>query len=363
MVSNPEGPVALNDRGVELFNQKKFEEALQLFMKALSLDLQYGKAWQYKAMCLHALKRTEEAVDCYGKAIDIDPENAIYWSNKGSLLGEPRRFDEAIDCYTKAIELNPHYLEAWNNKGNALGILKRFDECKACFEKAVEISPTSENEWFNKTMVEDQLRLTGKLRTKPYSVVLFDEVEKAHPKVFDIFLQLFDEGHLTDSKGRTVDEKNAIFVMTSNLGLNEARSGPIGFAESKADKNGEDVSALRELRRYFREELINRIDEIIPFRHLDQEDVKRILSIMLDEISLNLKAQYGVALSFSPDAEDLITRLGYSPKYGVRELRRTLDRLVLSPLSSLALSGKVKGERFWRVVQKEGSLVVEPGSI
>lgn len=210
---------------------------------------------------------------------------------------------------------------------------------------------------------KDEGQLTGKLRTKPHSVVLFDEVEKAHPRVFDIFLQLFDEGHLTDSKGRTVDTKNAIFVMTSNMSLDEARSRPIGFAESKTDKKGDDVSALRELRRYFREELINRIDEIIPFRHLDQEDVKRILRIMLDEISLNLKAPYGVALSFSPDAEDLITRLGYSPKYGVRELRRTLDRLVLSPLSSLALSGKVKGERFWRVVQKEGSIVVEPGSI
>jgi len=207
---------------------------------------------------------------------------------------------------------------------------------------------------------EDEGQLTGRLRTKPHSVVLFDEVEKAHPKVFDILLQLFDEGRLTDAKGRTVDGKNAIFVMTSNIRPDLVRARPIGFAEKETEAEGDDTPVLKELRKHFREELINRIDEIILFHHLREGDIRRILRLMLDEIIVNLKDQHGITVSFSLEAEDLILKEGYSPQFGVRELRRTVERLVLSPLSSLALTGRFKDEQFWRVVERKGNIAIEP---
>lgn len=113
------------------------------------------------------------------------------------------------------------------------------------------------------------------------------------------------------------------------------------------------------MKRYFREELINRIDEIIPFRCLDREDVERILRKMLDEISLNLRDQYGMALRVSPEAEELIARKGFSVQYGVRELRRTVERLVLSPLSSLVLNGRFKKGGAWRVTAKDDLISIE----
>lgn len=207
---------------------------------------------------------------------------------------------------------------------------------------------------------EDEGQLTGRLRTKPHSVVLFDEVEKAHPKVIDLFLQLFDEGRLTDSKGRTVDGKNAIFVMTSNISPDSAKARPIGFGKDSADTGRSDGAVPNELKKYFRAELINRIDEIVLFRQLSQGDVKSILKRMLDDISLNLKGQHGITITFSPGVEDLVVAEGFSPQYGVRELRRAVERLVLSPLSSLALSGRLKEGRSWRVAQQEGSVSVEP---
>ena len=207
---------------------------------------------------------------------------------------------------------------------------------------------------------EDEGQLTGRLRTKPHSVVLFDEVEKAHPKVFDILLQLFDEGRLTDAKGRTVDGKNAVFVMTSNIRPDLVRARPIGFGEKETEAESDSPPVLKELRKHFREELINRIDEIILFHHLAEGDVRRILRLMLDEIAADLKDQHGTTVSFSPEAEDLIVQEGYSPQYGVRELRRTVERLVLSPLSSLALTGRLREERTWRVAEREGRISMEP---
>ncbi|MCI0528000.1 MAG: ATP-dependent Clp protease ATP-binding subunit, partial [Nitrospira sp.] len=134
---------------------------------------------------------------------------------------------------------------------------------------------------------EEEGQLTGKLRTKPYSVVLLDEVEKAHPRVFDLFLQVFDEGRLTDSKGRTIDARNAIFVMTSNLGSNLVANKPIGFREQgeKASIALLKTMVLDEVKKRFRSELINRIDEQVVFQPLDEENVRKILKLILDEIS------------------------------------------------------------------------------
>lgn len=205
---------------------------------------------------------------------------------------------------------------------------------------------------------EDEGQLTSKLRSKPYSVILLDEAEKAHPKVFDLFLQLFDEGRITDSKGRAVDAKNAIFVMTSNLFQTEQKKGKIGFLEQ--DDESEASQADSEVLKYFRPELLNRIDEKILFRPLDEESVQKILSMMLEEISTDLKQRYSVTLRFTKEAGALLAKKGYSKQYGVRELRRIVEQFVQIPLSNLILTGKLKEYNSWRAVPINDGVSIIP---
>lgn len=190
---------------------------------------------------------------------------------------------------------------------------------------------------------DEEGQLTGKLRTRPYSIVLLDEVEKAHPRVFDLFLQLFDEGRITDSKGRTVDARNSIFILTSNI-QPEKHKG-LGFV---ADNDSTDKPS-EELKRYFRPELINRIDEQIVFRPLGKGDSMGILRIMLGEIVGGLSKQ-GVLLQVTEEAEEYLILKGYSSQFGARELRRTVERLVQAPLSNLIVSGELMKHKSWRVV-------------
>ena len=197
-------------------------------------------------------------------------------------------------------------------------------------------------------------QLTGKLRTHPYSVVLLDEIEKAHPRVFDLFLQLFDEGRLTDAKGRTADGRNAIFIMTSNLASGKDQGMGFGVHNSQ-DGQAADFS---ELKTRFRPEFLNRIDEQIVFRSLDEDDVSRILTPMLSEIKMNLLEQHNAALAFTPEAVNFLVREGYDPQYGARELKRTLERHVQIPLSRLILSGELATSGSWRVRINDTKLVI-----
>jgi ATP-dependent Clp protease ATP-binding subunit ClpC len=201
---------------------------------------------------------------------------------------------------------------------------------------------------------EEEGQLTGKLRSKPYSVVLLDEIEKAHPRVFDIFLQVFDDGRLTDAKGRTIDAHNAIFVMTSNI--NADKDAGFGFLGSEQAGN----VALENVRRLFRAEFINRIDEQIIFRALDESDVRKILKPMLAEINQNLREHYQVVLNVEDEAESFLARAGYSPKYGARELRRIVERLVQVPLSELILSGEIHKHKDWQLVCEDKGLRLVP---
>jgi ATP-dependent Clp protease ATP-binding subunit ClpC len=195
---------------------------------------------------------------------------------------------------------------------------------------------------------EEEGQLTGKLRTKPHTIVLLDEIEKAHPRIFDLFLQVFDDGRLTDSKGRTADAKNAIFIMTSNLGGSNDFSR-LGFGGSDEERL---KSQLREVAKHFRPELINRINEQIIFKSLGMEDVRRILKPMLEEIRQSLEKQYQVTLSINEQAEIFIAQEGYDPKYGARELRRVVEKLVQIPLSELILAGKLSKGSQWRLAQE-----------
>lgn len=193
---------------------------------------------------------------------------------------------------------------------------------------------------------EEEGQLTSQLRTKPYSVVLLDEIEKAHPRVFDLFLQVFDAGRLTDSKGRTADAKNAIFIMTSNISAD--KHADMGFMPSGQDEN----TVLQAIAKHFRPEFINRIDDQIIFRSLNEEDIKKILKPMLVEICQSLEKQYHVSLQLDEQAANLIARAGYNPEYGARELHRTVEKYVQIPLSELILSGKLTAGSQWHLVRK-----------
>jgi len=204
---------------------------------------------------------------------------------------------------------------------------------------------------------EEEGLLTGNLRTKPHSIVLFDDIEKAHPRIFDLFLQIFDEGRLSDSKGRTVDAKNAIFIMTSNISVQKH----VGFRDQEREKS--DSGVYGDVEQMFRPEFINRIDEQIVFRSLDKDDLRKILRPMLDEISDNLHNQHGVNLQISEDVEIFITQEGLSLRYGIRELRRTVEQLIQIPLSRLILSGELKEHKCWEVICDDGKIFIIPQTV
>jgi ATP-dependent Clp protease ATP-binding subunit ClpC len=201
---------------------------------------------------------------------------------------------------------------------------------------------------------EGQLSLH--LNRRPYSVVLLDEIEKAHARIFDLFLQVFDEGHLTDSKGRVADARHVVFVMTSNLG---AGREPLGFGTGDEESIRIEV-VLEEARRWFRPELWNRIDEVVVFQPLAANDTIRILRPWIQAIGEKLGEQHGVSLTVAPEAEAFIARAGYSPSLGARELQRTLERLLQVPLSNLILSGKIKRHKDWELVYEEGGVYLLP---
>ena len=210
---------------------------------------------------------------------------------------------------------------------------------------------------------EDEGQLTGKLRTTPYVVVLLDEVEKAHTRVFDLFLQVFDDGRLTDAKGRTIKADNAIFIMTSNLGLKPENQKKLGFVghNNSREKSGDqpDISALTA---FFRREFLNRIDEIIVFNSLSRDGVKKIAVMMCHGLMSVLKNKHGVSLDLTDGALDLIVSKGFSAEFGARELKRTIDRLLQVPLSTLVLEGKFMTCKQWRVTAENDELVINPAS-
>jgi ATP-dependent Clp protease ATP-binding subunit ClpC len=194
---------------------------------------------------------------------------------------------------------------------------------------------------------EEAGQLTEAVRRRPYSVVLLDEIEKAHPDVFNILLQVLDDGRLTDGQGRTVDFKNTVLIMTSNIGsdLITRRAGTLGFAGSASSSAGGPQSGLEEqlmrrLRESLRPEFLNRIDEIIIFRQLDQTELRQITELLLDETRRRLHAQ-NVIVRFTPAAVDWIAERGYQPEFGARPMRRTIQREVDNQLSRMLLDGQI----------------------
>ncbi len=186
-------------------------------------------------------------------------------------------------------------------------------------------------------------QLTEQVRRRPYSVVLFDEIEKAHPDVYNILLQMLDDGRLTDAQGRTVSFKNTIIIMTSNVGASDLKGRKkLGFAADSSSEiqNTQDI-LTNALRRQFKPEFLNRIDDIIIFNHISKEDLKKIAHLMLDKVTKAL-SEKGISISVTAAAMDFIAQKGYSEEYGARPLRRAIQQHVEDLISEDFLSGKVK---------------------
>ncbi|MDQ0810150.1 ATP-dependent Clp protease ATP-binding subunit ClpC [Streptomyces sp. B3I7] len=209
---------------------------------------------------------------------------------------------------------------------------------------------------------EEAGQLTEVVRRHPYSLLLLDEVEKAHPDVFNILLQVLDDGRLTDSQGRTVDFTHTVIVMTSNLGSEAItrRGAGLGFTAggTEAAEEARREQVLRPLREHFRPEFLNRIDEIVVFRQLTEDQLRRITDLLLDRTRRRLRAQ-DVDVDFSDAAVDLLARRGYRPEYGARPLRRTIQREVENQLSRFLLDGRVTAGHRLRVDVEEGELVFD----
>ena len=197
---------------------------------------------------------------------------------------------------------------------------------------------------------EEGGELTDAVREKPYSVILFDEVEKASSDFFNLLLQVLDEGRLTDSKGRTVDFRNTVIIMTSNLGASQLKpSGPVmGFStggDSAKDREASFEVAKKEImadvKRFFRPEFLNRIDEIIVFKPLEQKDLRQIVDILLKDLTKRL-GEKGIAMDWTTAADDILVKEGTDFAYGARPLKRAIQKLVEDPISEMLLSGDVK---------------------
>lgn len=186
---------------------------------------------------------------------------------------------------------------------------------------------------------EEGGQLTEAVRRRPYSVVLFDEIEKAHPDVFNVLLQILDDGRLTDSQGRVVNFKNTILIMTSNIGSQRilefrGRTDDEGYSQMKEAVTGE-------LARHFRPEFLNRVDEIVVFHSLAEEDIKRILEIQLGRLRSRLEERH-IEIELTDDAATQLAHLGYDPVYGARPLKRAIQRELETPIGRRILRGEIR---------------------
>jgi ATP-dependent Clp protease ATP-binding subunit ClpB len=180
---------------------------------------------------------------------------------------------------------------------------------------------------------EEGGQLTEAVRRRPYAVILFDEIEKAHQDVFNVLLQILDDGRLTDSKGRTVDFKNTVLIMTSNLGSREIQA-------AEGDEKQVREAVLQELRLHFKPEFLNRVDDVVIFHQLSQEQIGAIIDVQLERLRAML-AERNLTLVLEPSARELLMREGYDPSYGARPLKRAIQSYIQNPLAVKLLQGEI----------------------
>ena len=426
---NPRYEDAWSNKGIALQFLGRLEEAINYFDKALEVNPKHIDSLVWKTYCLMYLKRFEEANRCIDKAIAIDPSNDnliklkerisidVATSNVSDVetkidFGDiPKVLPQEIGVVYHLLELEQYLKKRIIGQDKAIehisrriimahaGIIKRQGPLAVFLflgptgvgktemaKQLAEFLFGSESEMIRLDMseymephsvskltgsppgyigYEEEGQLTNKLFLKPNSVVLLDEIEKADTRVYDVFLQVFGEGRLTDAKGKTIDAKNSIFIMTSNILLpqeqNEDNSLFMFGTHGRKEKNiFDEPTILNELKKHFRPEFINRIDEIVIFDELNEESVKHILQIMLGDISDSLFSQHRVRLGFDNQAINTILKAGYNSEFGVRELRRTVERLIEVPLSRLILSEEIRKHSQWQVVCTEEGLSIIP---
>jgi ATP-dependent Clp protease ATP-binding subunit ClpC len=208
---------------------------------------------------------------------------------------------------------------------------------------------------------EEGGQLTERVRRRPYAVILLDEIEKAHPDVFNLLLQVFEEGRLTDSFGRKVDFKNTIIIMTSNVGAELIRkTGSLGFKAQKEELTYQDMKEklLEAVKHAFKPEFLNRIDDIIVFRQLVREDLMHIIDIEISYLVSRLKDQQ-ISLEVSKEAKELLVEKGFDPVFGARPLKRTIQRFLEDPLAGEIISKKYKEGSLIKVTRKNEELIFE----
>jgi ATP-dependent Clp protease ATP-binding subunit ClpC len=205
---------------------------------------------------------------------------------------------------------------------------------------------------------EEGGQLTEKVRRRPYAVILLDEIEKAHPDVFNLLLQVFEDGRLTDSFGRKVDFRNTIIIMTSNVGAELIRkTGSLGFKVQKEEITYQEMKdkLLEEVKRTFKPEFLNRIDDIIVFRQLVKEDLVRIIEIEIGFVAERLK-EHNITLEVAPEAKEFLIEKGFDPVFGARPLKRTIQRFLEDPLAQEIISKKFKDGATVKVGRKNEEL-------
>ena len=354
---------------------QNFEEAARLrdLEKKYQQDLENALAeWEPKAE-RRSMKSTEEDIADVVAMMTGIPVNKVAESESAKLLNMQETLrssivgqDEAIEKLTKAIRRARAGIKDPNRPIGSFVFLGPTGVGKTELAKALAryLFDTEESliridmsEYMEKFAVsrlvgappgyvgyEEGGQLTEKVRRKPYSVVLLDEIEKAHPDVFNILLQVLDDGQLTDSLGRRVDFKNTIVIMTSNVGTKEIKKqARIGFGESAG---GDEHEKMREqvdesMKRLFNPEFLNRIDDTIVFRHLEKSDIKQIIQINLNKL-LKRVHEMGVEVQLTDRALDFLADKGFDKTYGARPLKRAIQKYVEDPIAEEILKGTVK---------------------
>ncbi|MCK5075557.1 MAG: ATP-dependent Clp protease ATP-binding subunit, partial [Calditrichia bacterium] len=210
---------------------------------------------------------------------------------------------------------------------------------------------------------EEGGQLTEKVRRHPYSVILFDEIEKAHPDIYNILLQVLDEGHVTDSLGRKIDFRNTILIMTSNVGTRDIQKNvKIGFLQNKGDKDETDKvikdKIFKEMKRIFNPEFLNRLDDMVVFHQLGKKEIIKIVDLALDDLRLRLDEK-NLELQLTENVKKFLAEKGYDPVLGARPLRRTLQKYIEDPLADEILRGYFSDGDIVKIRLKKNEFVFE----
>ncbi|HWR73261.1 MAG TPA: AAA family ATPase, partial [Nitrospirota bacterium] len=209
---------------------------------------------------------------------------------------------------------------------------------------------------------DDGGQMTEKIRRRPYSVVLFDEIEKAHPDIFNMLLQVLDDGSLTDSFGRKVDFRNTIIIMTSNLGARMIdKDTPLGFQRESVKNQYSRMkeNVISELKKSFNPEFLNRIDDVVVFHPLSQDHLVKIIDLLIGELNTHTLADRNIVIDVSLEVKEMIIRENYQPTYGARPLRRAIQKHIADPLSEAILKGTFKDSQKIMVVLKDGVIELQ----